>query len=432
MIRLLTTFLLAALFAAPVTKSSDEIPGLPQQHPIALLNGNVHTSTGFILKGAGIVFDSGRIVAIGTKLILPEGAVEIDCRGKNIYPGFIAPLTTLGLTEIDAVRSTRDMSEVGSVNPNARAEVAYNPDSELIPTVRSHGVLIAHVVPADGLVSGTSSVMRLDGWTREDIAVVPREGIVVTWPRMDVVMSPWIKKSPGEQKKEIQEQLTSLDELFRDARAYSLAARAGIDTNKRDIRMEAMRPVFESGMRVFASANSQRQIESVLDFAEKYQINVVIVGGYDARFVTDRLRKNGVPVIVQRVHSLPLREEDGYDAPYMLPLELSKAGVDFCLSDGGAWQQRNLPNQAGSLMAYGMKETDAVKAIALSAAKILGIDDRYGSIEVGKSATLFICDGDALDGKSNVVTHAWIDGRAVDLNNRHKTLAKKYRARPVR
>lgn len=432
MIRPLTTFLLVALLLLPAASGSDEIPGLTQQQPIVLLNGTVHTGSGFVLKGASIVFDSGRIVAVGTQLIKPQGAVEIDCKGKNIYPGFIAPLTTLGLTEIDAVRSTRDMSEVGSVNPNVRAEVAYNPDSELIPTVRSHGVLLAHIVPTDGLVSGTSSIMRLDGWTREDIAVVPRAGMVVTWPRMDVVTAPWIKKSAEEQKKEIQEQLTSLDVLFRDARAYSLAARAGIDTNKRDIRMEAMRPVFESGMRVFASANTQRQIESVLDFAEKYQINAVIVGGYDARYVTDRLRKNGVPVIVQRVHSLPMREEDGYDATYMLPLELSKAGVDFCLSDGGAWQQRNLPNQAGSLMAFGMKETDAVKAISLSAAKILGIDDRYGSIEVGKSATLFVCDGDALDGKSNVVTHAWIDGRSVDLNNRHKTLAKKYRARPAR
>lgn len=430
--RPLPTILLLVLLSVLTARSNDEIPGLPQKQPIVLLNGSVHTGTGFVLKGASVVFDSGRIVAVGTQLVVPKGAVEIDCQGKNIYPGFIAPLTTLGLTEIDAVRSTRDMAEVGSINPNARAEVAYNPDSEIIPTVRSHGVLLAHVVPDGGLVSGTSSVMRLDGWTREDIAVVPRAGIVVTWPRMDVITAPWMKQSAEEQKKEIASQLAVLDDLFRDARTYSLAARAGIDTNKRDIRMEAMRPVFESEMRVFVEANSQRQIESALDFAEKYQLKLVIVGGYDARYVTDRLKRQHVPVIVQRIHSLPMHEEDGYDATYTLPIELAKAGVEFCLSDGGAWQQRNLPNQAGSLMAFGMKETDAVKGITLSAAKILGIDAEYGSIEVGKSATLFVCDGDALDGKSNVVTHAWIDGRSVDLNNRHKTLAKKYRARPAR
>ncbi|MBI2794529.1 MAG: amidohydrolase family protein [Ignavibacteria bacterium] len=430
--RPLPTILLLALLSVLSARSNDEIPGLPQKQPVVLLNGSVHTGTGFVLKGASIVFDSGRIVAVGTQLVTPKGAVEIDCQGKNVYPGFIAPNTTLGLTEIDAVRSTRDMTEVGSVNPNARAEAAYNPDSEIIPTVRSHGVLLAHVVPDGGLVSGTSSVMRLDGWTREDIAVVPRAGIVVTWPAMDVVTAPWVKKSAEEQKKEIESQIALLDDLFRDARAYSLAARAGIDTNKRDIRMEAMRMVFESEMRVFVEAQSQRQIESALDFAEKYQLKLVIVGGYDARYVTDRLKKQHVPVIVQRVHALPRREDEGYDATYTLPVELAKAGVEFCLSDGGAWQQRNLPNQAGSLMAFGMKETDAVKAITLSAARILGIDDRYGSIEVGKSATLFVCDGDALDGKSNVVTHAWIDGRSVDLNNRHKTLAKKYRTRPAR
>lgn len=409
--------------------AGEEIPGRAQTKPVALVNGIVHTVSAGTLQKATVVFDGGRITAVGANAAIPADARVIDCAGKHIYPGFITPVTSLGLTELDAVRATRDNQEVGDVNPNARAETAYNPDSELIPTVRSNGVLIANVVPDGGIVAGMSSMMRLDGWTREDIAIQPRSAMVLNWPNMNIVTAWWMKKSAEEQRKAIDDNVRAIKDLFREARAYSNAQRNNVDTNLRDIRYEAMREVFEHDLPVLVFASSRQQMEGALELKRAFNLRMIIAGANEAPLMLNELQREKVGILLQRVHSLPAREEDGYDDPYTLPSKLAAANIPFALTDGGAWQQRNLAFTAGTAVAYGLSEADAEKAISLWPAQIFGIDGQYGSIDQGKSATLFVSTGDALDAKTQNLVVAFIDGKEVDLDNRHSRLAKKYRER---
>lgn len=422
--------LLLAVLGTGTMSAGDEIPGAPQTAPIAIVNATVHTVTNGTLDRATVVFDKGRITAVGPNVSAPAGARVIDAVGKHVYPGFIAPVSTIGLTEVDAVRSTRDMGEVGEVNPNARAETAYNPDSEIIPTVRYNGVLLANVTPQGGIVSGMSSLMRMDGWTREDIAIQPRSAMVVNWPSMDVQRAPWIRETPEEQRRRSDEQIRRIYDLFREARAY--AALSKVDTTKKDIRYDEFRRVFDDKLPVIIAASSRRQIEAVLTFAREFGIRVILDGATDAPMLLDEIKAAGIPVIIQRVHSLPSRAESGYDEAFTLAATLAKAGIPFAFSDGGSWQQRNLPFNAGTAIAFGLDPHEAERALTIHPATMFGVSDSYGSIEVGKSATLFVSAGNALDGLTNKVEAAFIDGRTVDLTTRHTRLTKKYRERYAR
>ncbi len=423
---------LAAIATACVTLltalGGDEMPGARQSTPIALTNATVHTVTQGTITRATVLFADGRITAVGANVAVPQGFRVIDCSGQQVYPGFIAPVSTIGLTEIDAVRATRDMAEVGDFNPNARGETAYNPDSDIIPTIRYNGILLANVTPEGGIVSGMASLMRLDGWTRDDIAVKSRSALMVTWPQMDVNTAPWESRSADEQRRETGKRVDALRELFRQAKAYALLTSVG-DTAKRDIRLEAMARVFRDTLPVFVRASSRKQMESALDFRREFGLSMVIVGAADAPYMIDRLQKEGVGVVIRRVHALPIRDEDAYDAAYTLPATLAAAGIPFAFSDDGGWQQRNLPFHAGTAIAYGLGADAALRSLTLTPAQMLKVDADYGSIEVGKSATLFVSKGDALDARSNVVTQAFIDGRQVDLTSRHTRMTKKYRER---
>lgn len=421
--------LLVVLAAQLNAFAGDEIPGAAQQTPIVLKNAVLFGTPSLNAQPQSVVFDKGIITEIGPTVTIPPNARVIDCAGKRVYPGFIAPNTTLGLTEVDAVRSTRDMAETGSFNPNVRAETAYNPDSEIIPTVRVNGVLIANSVPQGGTVAGRSSLMRLDGWTREDIAIQPASALVLSWPSMEISTGRWVSASADEQRKNINESVRTIYDLFAKARAYSNAVQAGVDTAQRDIRYEAMRGVFERNLPVMITASTRRQIEAVLDFQAEFQLRVILVDAWDAPRMIPQLQKAGVGIIIPRVHSLPRREEDGYDAAFVLPKILADNNIPFAFSDNGSWQQRNLPFLAGTARAFGLSEYAAVKALTIWPAMIFGIDTKYGSLEVGKSATLFVSEGDALDAKSNKLVAAFIDGREVDLSTRHTRLAKKYRER---
>lgn len=422
--RLIIAFLLCSM---PLI-AGEEIPGAPQKQPIVLQNATVHTITNGILQNATVVFDAGVITQVGTSVTLPENARIIDCSGKHIYPGFIAPTTTLGLTELDAVRATRDMNEVGTHNPNARAETAYNPDSELIPTIRSNGILMANVTPGGGRIAGTASLMRLDGWTREDIAILPKSALVLSWPQMDVITAWWMQKSAEDQQKDFTKDILELYQLVDQAIAYNAVVSAG-DSSKKDIRFEAWRPVLRNEIPLLINAESQQQILAVLDFQRKYKLKVILNGASEAPEVLDELQRSGIPVIINRVHSLPRRDEDLYDDPFTLPSKLAAAKIMFAFSEDGAWQQRNLPFHAGTAMAFGLSEEVADKALTLWPATMLGVEKQYGSIEVGKKATLFVSKGMALDALTNVVEHAFIDGKTVELRNRHTRLSEKYRAR---
>ena len=294
-----------ALFAGiTIMQAHDKIPGAPQKQTIVLKNAKIHTIAQGTLDGATIIFDKGKITAIGKNIDIPTNAEVIDCTGKSIYPGFIAAETTLGLVEIVSVRATRDNVEIGAYNPNAKSAVAYNPDSEIIPTVRHNGVLIAHVVPEGGSISGKSSIMQLDGWTKEDISLNQTAALIVNIPYMGVFNAPWISKSADEQLKDAENNLRELKEYFNKAKMYSLAARNGLAENAQDIRMEAMRPVFEKQMKVMFSASKKEQILAALELISEHKLNAVIAGASEAHLCLEELQLARVPVM-NPLHYLP-------------------------------------------------------------------------------------------------------------------------------
>lgn len=427
MLRLIIFFAAALCYCAAY--SHNEIPGAPQKKTIALINARIYTVSHGIIENGSIVFDAGKITAVGLSVAIPTDAEIIDCKGKYIYPGFIAPATTIGLTELEAVRATRDISETGQFNPNIKSAVAYNPDSELIPTVRSNGILTANIVPADGVVSGIGCLMALDGWTREDMVVKMKSCLVVNFPWQSVYTGPYSRKPADEQRKDNEKLIRNLYDYFSQAKAYSEAARAGLTANQKDIRFEAMRLVFEDKLPILIAADEFRQITGALEFARSFGLNATIAGAHDAGRCLDEIKSAGVSVILGRTHGLPLRDEDGYDETYSLPAKLAAKGIRFAFSDDGSWQQRNLPFEAGSAVAFGLSEEDAVRALTLSTAEIFGAADRIGSLEAGKDATLFVSSGNALDGRSNNVELAYIQGRTVSLKSKQIELAEKYRTR---
>ena len=414
--------------------ASDQIPGPPQSHPILLKNGVIHTVSNGVIQGS-ILFDNGKITHVGEFIAPQVGTEVIDLEGKHVYPGFIAAVSGIGLVEINAVDVTNDHSERGDFNPNVRANVAYNPDSEIIPTTRSNGVLIANVVPASGLVSGQSSIMMMDGWTWENATLSHPSGLHINWPQMGTRTGGRFGRSVPI-KKQIERRnksLKALDDMMKESRAYArlrqTKSRSAENYHNEDLRLESMIPYVQGKLPIYVHANEVRQIEAAVHWSKRQDVNIIIVGGKDAWRTTNLLRKNKVPVIYEGVTALPNRRFEDYDQAYKGPALLHEAGVQFCIassgSAGGAYRVRNLPNQAAMAAAYGLPKDEALRSITLSAAEILGIDKQVGSLESGKDATLFISNGDALEIRTNVL-QAYIQGRKIDMNDRHKTLYNKY------
>ena len=395
-----------------------------------LTGATVHPVSGADLADAQVLFDGGRIRAIGRNLALPPNTQVIDVRGKHVYPGLVATDTVLGLVEISSVRATVDTREVGAINPNARAEVSINPDSELLSVARTNGVLTALSAPQGGsgtLVSGTSALVKLDGWTWEDMTLRAPVGLHIRWPQLAINDDPRFPKSPADQRKDAEKQLRQIKDTFDTARAYLKARRSGDKSHEIDLRWEAMIPVLDGKIPVFVHADEVKQIQSALAWAEAEKLSLVLVGATDAWRVAARLKERNIPVIVSPVMRLPLRRSDPYDAPYTNPAKLQAAGVRFALSTDSddAHLARNLPYQAAMAASFGLPKEEALKAITLYPAQILGLGDRLGSLEVGKDATVIVTDGDPLE----ITTHvelAFIQGRAIDLGNRQWRLYRKY------
>ena len=414
--------------------ASDQIPGPPQSHPILLKNGVIHTISNGVIQGS-ILFDNGKITHVGEFIAPQVGTEVIDLEGKHVYPGFIAAVSGIGLVEINAVDVTNDHSERGDFNPNVRANVAYNPDSEIIPTTRSNGVLIANVVPASGLVSGQSSIMMMDGWTWENATLSHPSGLHINWPQMGTrTLGRFGRSVPI--KKQIERRnksLKALDDMMKESRAYArlrqTKSRSAENYHNEDLRLESMIPYVQGKLPIYVHANEVRQIEAAVHWSKRQDVNIIIVGGKDAWRTTNLLRKNKVPVIYEGVTALPNRRFEDYDQAYKGPALLHEAGVQFCIassgSAGGAYRVRNLPNQAAMAAAYGLPKDEALRSITLSAAEILGIDKQVGSLESGKDATLFISNGDPLEIRTNIL-QAYIQGRKVDMGDRHKMLFHKY------
>ncbi len=417
--------------AYPSTRANDQIPAPAQSQAIVLRGATIHPVSGPDIADGEIIFANGKITAVGHDLPIPEGARVIEIVGKHVYPGLIAAHSALGLTEIQSVRGNTDSAEVGTINPNARAQVAINADSELLPVARANGILTALAVPrtGDGLISGISTLIHLDGWTWESLTVRADVGLHVFWPDLRIDRSPRYPLSPEDQQKEIDVRLRRLQETFDAARAYRRAVESGTGPRP-DVRLAAMLPVLKGEVPVFVHADDIRQIEGSVRWANAERLKMVLVGGQDAWRVTDLLKECDVPVIVSPVNALPLRRWEGYDTAYANPGKLHAAGVRFCIANTGsdfeAAHERNLPYQAAQAAAHGLPRDEALKSVTLYPAQILGVADRLGSLEVGKDATVIVTAGDPLEIMTQVEA-AYIDGRPVDLSNRQTRLYEKYR-----
>ena len=420
---------LPILFLLSLIFSSDQVPAAEQDHPILIKGATIHTVSHGILENAEIIFDRGKIIDVGYQLSAMYRVERVDASGKHIFPGLISAGSTLGLQEIGAVRATRDYAEVGSINPNVRANVSYNPDSELIPISRSNGVLLALSVPRSGLVSGMSSLMMLDGWTWEDATLKHPVGLHIFWPSMHV-SKPQSDDKKGEKEKDMRlESIQKIDDLFHESHAYLKLKESGSSSFKHDLRLEGILPVITGDIPVFIHANEVRQIEAAVYWSDRQNLTMVLVGGKDSWRVTDLLKDQDIPVIYTQTHSTPMRRFESYDQAFITPSQLYEAGVKFCISNSESPFQtphiRNLPYHAAKAASYGLPFEEALRSITLSTAEILGVADQVGSLEAGKDATFFIADGNILDVRTEV-TAAFIQGRKIELNDRHKMLYTKY------
>ena len=398
----------------------------PQIKAIALTGATIHTAAGQVIENGVIVFNKGIITAVGGKETAYDKANTeiIDLVGKNIYPGLISPANELGLTEIDAVRSTNDMAEVGGINPHVRALVAYNTDSELIPTVRSNGILITQATPQGEIVAGMSSIMQLDGWNWEDAALKKDDGIHINWVgyfKRDFDYNTFTVSTKKNDKRD--ETLREVDKTFNDAIAY-IKTKPAV-TN---VKMEAMRGLFDGSKILYINADYSKEIIEAIQFAKSKGIKkIVITGGEESLLAADFLKENNIPVILNATHRLPNSADDDTDISYKLPYLLAQKGVLVGLGYIGLnWRTRNLPFLAGTVAGHGMDKEDALKLITANNAKILGIDKMVGTLEVGKHATLIVSAGDVLDMRTAKVEHAFIQGRKVDLDDKQKRLYRKY------
>lgn len=415
--------LLLLISTAAFAQRPTPAPAIKQR--ILLLGATAHIGNGQVIPMSAIGITGGKLsFVMDAKGFRPDPKAFdtiIYVNDKHAYPGFIALNSILGLSDLEAVRATNDYRESGSLNPSARTLIAYNPDSRVIPTVRDNGVLMAQVAPQGGLLSGSSSVVQLDAWNWEDAAIKADDGIWVNWPSMRTPQFSNVEEEM-EYKERNEKAMRSLYKQFDDAAAYAKSTPSIKNRN-----LEAMKGLFDRTMNMYVRCEFAREIIEASNFADKYKLRLVIVGGSDSWRVTDMLKEKKIPVIISRTHSLPYREDDDVDLPYKLPALLYKAGVTVSITDDGFWQQRNLGFQAGTVVGYGLSKEEALQCITLSSAQILGIDKTCGSLEDEKDATLFISSGDALDMTGNKVEMAFIQGRMIDPDNYQKELYRRYK-----
>jgi imidazolonepropionase-like amidohydrolase len=424
----------AALVASAIAGAQVTTPVAPQSQPVVLRGATIHTVTQGVIQNGTIVLDRGKIIAIGTNVAIPRAAKIVDVTGKHIYPGLIDAYSSVGITEIGAVDVSNDITELGEFNPNIRAEIAVNAESRHIGTTRSAGVLVSFSTPEGGLISGMSSAMSLEGWTWEEMSMKGAAALNVAWPNPNVRQGgrfggggPGGPNAGGPRvvPKTYAENVQTLKDYFAEARAYRDALKAGQQV-RTDARYAAMIPALNGDIPVIVAADGMAQINDAITWAKEEGLKIVIRGGADAIHVASRLKAENVPVILTSTMAAPERQYEGYDGAYSMPARLHKAGVKFAISGGaGALYSNRLPYEAGVAVAFGLPEDEALKAVTINAAEMMGVSDKVGSLDVGKEATLLITTGTPLDMTSNI-EQAYIQGREINMMDIHKYFFEKY------
>ena len=424
-----TKYILLIIFIASISWAVAQVPtpANPQSEAILLTGGVAHLGNGEVINNSLIGFDKGKLTLVAdatSAKIDVAGYKVIDISGQHVYPGFILPNSPVGLQEVSAVRHMNDYDETGEINPNVRALVSYNTDSEVPPTFRFMGILMAESTPTGGRVSGTSSLMNMDGWNWQDAANTPDVAIHMNWPartsrQFDFATFTFSRKP----NKDYDKQVSVVGALLDDVISY-----AAISGKERNLKLEAMQGLLDGSKVLMIHTNGANEIiESVKMAQQKGVKKVAIVTGTGALMVKEFLADNNIPVVVQRVHSLPDRADMDVDLPYRLPVELTRAGVKVALSHTGMLAlARNLPFYAGTAAAYGLSKEEALKLITINPAEILGVGDKTGSLVEGKEATLFVSHGDALDFRTNRLSSAYIQGKEIILDNKQEALFERY------
>ncbi|MBM3746715.1 MAG: amidohydrolase family protein [Acidobacteria bacterium] len=399
---------------------------------VLLRGGTVHPVSGPEIPNGAVLVRDGKIVEVGAKVAAPRGVRVVELKGLHLYPGLIDSATEIGLSEIGSVRETTDAYEIGDFNPQLRALIAVNPASEHIPVTRANGITSVMSTPGGGVICGQAALIHLDGWTWQEMGVVASAAMVLRFPIIGAGRSRGFEETPGgrtpfaEARRNYERRLRELDEFFERARRYQKAKAAG--PVEKDLKMEAMLPVLEKKLPVVVVAQRERALREALKFAQKHQIRAVLAQADEAWKVAAELKAQNIPVILGPTLRLPLHEDDPYDKPVTQPGELHKAGVKIAFGTFSTSFSRNLPYQAANAVAYGLPYEEGLKAVTLNAAEIWGVGELLGSIQKGKLADLIVTDGDPLETRTQI-KQMYIGGRAVDLDNKHLRLYKKYEGR---
>ncbi len=421
---------LALAFSISFVSIAQQTPAPKQQKSILIINAKVHIGNGTVLDNSAIGFKNGKIdlVSNDKNIVVSNYESIIDAKGKEIYPGFIAPNSTLGLVEIDAVKSSDDESEIGTYNPHVRSLIAYTADSKVVETVRPNGILIAQITPRGGIISGTSSIVQLDAWHWSDAVIKENDGIHMEFPSSFKRSGSWFEPGTIEANKEYTNQIQEINTFFTNAKVYNTTP-----AKERNLIFEATKGLFNGEQTLFIHANEEKQMIDAIELAKNNGIKrIAIIGGYEAYKIGSLLKENQIGVLLKRVHEMPENDDDDIDLPFKLAKLLTDQGVLVGLENSGSHERmgtRNLPFLAGTCAAYGLEKEQALQLITLNTAKILGIDAFCGTLEVGKDATLFISEGDALDMRTNKLTNAFIQGRAISLETHQTKLNDRYKTK---
>ncbi len=428
----------ALLLALTTARAQDDVsPAKPYLGKLYIIGGTIHVGNGQVIEKGTIEVNNGKIVRIivGQDITSDASTKIIHADGKQIYPGLILPVTDLGLKEIGSgARGSDDFRELGDLNPNIRSIVAYNTDSKIINTLKANGILLAGITPQGGTISGSSTVVQLDAWNWEDAAYKMDNAIHLNLPSF--LSRPrrfgggggrfGANQPETDPTKEALKKVEEIKAFFREAKAY-----AEEPTHKEvNLKFEAVKGLFAKQQKLFIHGDQVKQMLVAIDFGKEFGFDVTIVGGSESWLIADLLKQNNISVVLAQMHSLPTTEDDDIDQPYKTPAVLQKAGVLYCINDEHEeTRYRNLMFNAGVAAAYGLTKEQALQAITLNTAKILGVDDRTGSLEPGKDANIVISAGDILDIRTGIIEHAFIQGREVSLENKQTELYHKYMAK---
>jgi len=403
-------------------------PAQPQSKPVALMNGIVHIGNGDVIENGILTFEKGKITSVGdarsVKIDLSDYEV-INVSGKHVYPGLILANSILGLSDINSVRATRDFNEVGNFTPNVRSVIAYNTDSEVIPTLRYNGILLAQVVPHGGIISGSSSIMALDGWNWEDAVYTLDDGIHLNWPNYMIPPKWWLGETEWKKNERYDETVQEIERFLQNTKSYMMQD----EPEEINLKLEAMKGLYDGNKKMYIHADGKREIiESINMLEHNGIIDVVVVGASDAYYVMDFLKDRNIPVLLTKVHRLPNRDEEDVDMPFKLPYLLTEKGILVALIQSGSLQSsRNLPFYAGTAAAYGLDKEEALKLVTSNPAKILGIDQITGTLEQGKDANIIVSEGDLLDMRTSKLQYAFIKGSNLQLEGKQQMMYERYK-----